>query len=184
MCMKRETILIQTCVFLLSNKVIVVGKRFESIRETGYPTVVFRESFQFVLMSINIPEHIHKRLDVLLFSCVSLSFASKGNVFVLQKTQNIIVQLIFFVVYHAPCVQAVKAKTHCASLLFLVSDSAGSLHKHKTKTTKNLRIQTTNLGIVVAMSRGNRWSTITGLDWWTGLKITYMLANENSPVGL
>lgn len=65
------------------------------------PTVVFRESFQFVLMSINIPEHIHKRLDVLLSSCVSLSLASKRNAFVLQKTQNIIVQLIFLVVYHS-----------------------------------------------------------------------------------
>ena len=27
-------------------------------------------------------------------------------------------------------------------------------------------------------------STVNGLDWWTGLKITFMLANENSPVGL
>ena len=23
-----------------------------------------------------------------------------------------------------------------------------------------------------------------GLDWWTGLKIIFMLSNENSPVGL
>ena len=27
-------------------------------------------------------------------------------------------------------------------------------------------------------------STITGLDWWTILKIVFMLSNENSNVGL
>ena len=78
------------------------------------------DSFQVVLMSIDIPEHIPKCLDVLLYSFVSLSFISKRNFFLpdiycfpvvslsfiskgnffLQETQNIIVQLIFLVYHH------------------------------------------------------------------------------------